>query len=215
MTEHGDHAQHHCPYGHSHGSPQVHEDQHNLKEINKNYFDEHGHRYNDHPEAHELARRLGAAMIKAYPFEEDSTLVLDYACGTGQSCIMKCFIALLRICPSYYRFNLQRTCCTCQMHRGRGHQPEHGWPVQPDRLKPRYTTRGDEGCVLWPHCCPKPTRWNEVWCGCGTSPLAMFHVLTLTVTSVRRRITISLLLKMSRRLLYHIWNQGVRSWSQM
>ncbi|KAG1819759.1 S-adenosyl-L-methionine-dependent methyltransferase [Suillus subaureus] len=83
MAEHGDHAQRHCPHSHPHGSPQIHEDQHNLKEFNKNYFDEHGHRYNDHPDAHELARRLGAAMIKAYPFEEDSTLVLDYACGTG------------------------------------------------------------------------------------------------------------------------------------
>ncbi|KAG1865331.1 S-adenosyl-L-methionine-dependent methyltransferase [Suillus subluteus] len=83
MTEHSDHAQRHCSHSHPHGSPQVHEDQHNFKEFNKNYFDEHGHRYNDHPDAHELARRLGAAMIKAYPFEEDSTLVLDYACGTG------------------------------------------------------------------------------------------------------------------------------------
>ncbi|KAG1725859.1 S-adenosyl-L-methionine-dependent methyltransferase [Suillus lakei] len=82
MAEHH-HAQHHYPHGHPHGPPHVHEDQHNFKEFNKNYFNEHGHQYNDHPEGHELAQRLGAAMINAYPFEEDSTLVLDYACGTG------------------------------------------------------------------------------------------------------------------------------------
>lgn len=83
MAEHGDNAQCHYPHSHSHGSPQVHEDQHSFKEFNKNYFDEHAHLYNDHPDAQELARRLGAAMLNAYPFEEDSTLVLDYACGTG------------------------------------------------------------------------------------------------------------------------------------
>jgi len=61
----------------------THEDHHNFKESNKNYFNEHAHQYNDHPEAQGLAQRLGAAMIRAYPFNEDSTLVLDYACGTG------------------------------------------------------------------------------------------------------------------------------------
>ncbi|KAG2132866.1 S-adenosyl-L-methionine-dependent methyltransferase [Suillus bovinus] len=93
MAEHGHDsdvdAQHHCTHSHNHvspnphGSPQIHEGQHGFKEFNKNYFDEHGHRYNDHPDAHELARRLGVAMINAYTFNEDSTLVLDYACGTG------------------------------------------------------------------------------------------------------------------------------------
>lgn len=90
MAEHGDHPQHHCPHSSHphgfpslHGFPHVHEGQQNLKELNKNYFNEHGHRYNDHPDGQELARRLGTAMIDAYPFEEDSTLVLDYACGTG------------------------------------------------------------------------------------------------------------------------------------
>ncbi|KAG2139026.1 S-adenosyl-L-methionine-dependent methyltransferase [Suillus clintonianus] len=87
MTEHH-HAQqggqHHCSHGHPHSSHHHdHEDQHNLKEFNRNHFDEHAHQYNDHPEARGLARRLGAAMINAYPFKEDSTLVLDYACGTG------------------------------------------------------------------------------------------------------------------------------------
>ncbi|KAG0706468.1 S-adenosyl-L-methionine-dependent methyltransferase [Suillus ampliporus] len=82
MAEHH-HAQHHCPHGHPHGFHHVHEDQHNLKESNKNHFNDHAHQYNNRPEAHELARRLGAAMINAYPFKEDSTSVLDYACGTG------------------------------------------------------------------------------------------------------------------------------------
>ncbi|KAG1736891.1 S-adenosyl-L-methionine-dependent methyltransferase [Suillus paluster] len=82
MAEHHHDVQHHCHHGHPHGPHHVHEDQHNLTESNTKYFDEHAHQYND-PETHELARRFGAAMINAYPFNEDSTLVLDYACGTG------------------------------------------------------------------------------------------------------------------------------------
>ncbi|KII89389.1 hypothetical protein PLICRDRAFT_53825 [Plicaturopsis crispa FD-325 SS-3] len=37
----------------------------------------------DRPEAVELARRLCRAFKRAYPFDEESTTVLDYACGTG------------------------------------------------------------------------------------------------------------------------------------
>ena len=71
------------PHTHSHESVTHHEDRHHFTQANKDYFDEHAHQYNDRPGAHELARRLGAAMISAYPFNEDSTSVLDYACGTG------------------------------------------------------------------------------------------------------------------------------------
>ncbi|OAX36078.1 S-adenosyl-L-methionine-dependent methyltransferase [Rhizopogon vinicolor AM-OR11-026] len=81
MAEHHHHTPH-CSHP-QHDSHHVHEDHHDFKQVNKNYFNEHAHQYNDRPEAQELARRLGAAMIGAYPFNEDSTLVLDYACGTG------------------------------------------------------------------------------------------------------------------------------------
>lgn len=81
------HIQHHdAPHSHPHcsRSTSVHEHRdYDFKEVNKNHFNEHAHQYDDRPAAQELARRLGAAMIGAYPFNEDSTFVLDYACGTG------------------------------------------------------------------------------------------------------------------------------------
>ncbi|KAI0657185.1 S-adenosyl-L-methionine-dependent methyltransferase [Cubamyces menziesii] len=58
-----------------------------LAEANKAYFDERA-RAGDHhhgPEARKLGRRNVAALRSTYPllFDEDTTEVLDYACGTG------------------------------------------------------------------------------------------------------------------------------------
>ena len=50
---------------------------------NKAYFDEQA--YKDHGHGQELGRRNVAAMCKAWPelFDEDETVAMDYACGTG------------------------------------------------------------------------------------------------------------------------------------
>ena len=68
-------------------------------ERNKEYFDSVAATYDTKPQAIELARRyhcevcpfclslkyyrLSFLFRKVYPFDEDSTKVLDYACGTG------------------------------------------------------------------------------------------------------------------------------------
>ncbi|KAG6333231.1 hypothetical protein ID866_5854 [Astraeus odoratus] len=65
----------HCG-GHDHGE---------VEEANKAFFDSPGiaERYTERPEAVECARRLAAAMLKAYPFDEEKTTVMDFACGAG------------------------------------------------------------------------------------------------------------------------------------
>ncbi|KAI8974257.1 S-adenosyl-L-methionine-dependent methyltransferase [Trametes punicea] len=69
--------------------------QHDFAAANRVYFDEqarstphrehHGHHHHHREEARKLGRRNVAAMRNAYPllFDEDTTEVLDYACGTG------------------------------------------------------------------------------------------------------------------------------------
>ncbi|ESK92207.1 hexaprenyldihydroxybenzoate methyltransferase [Moniliophthora roreri MCA 2997] len=40
-------------------------------------------RYDEHPLHAEMAKRIGKALLKTYPFDDETTSVLDYACGTG------------------------------------------------------------------------------------------------------------------------------------
>lgn len=68
------HADHHHPHPHAHGD---------VAAANRDHFDKTAHTYDDQPGALEAARRVSAAMLKLYPFNEDTTTVLDYACGTG------------------------------------------------------------------------------------------------------------------------------------
>ncbi|KAI0781500.1 S-adenosyl-L-methionine-dependent methyltransferase [Trametes elegans] len=60
---------------------------HSFAEANQTYFDQRVHSTieHHHPNGAKLARRNVAAMRKAYSelFDEESTEVLDYACGTG------------------------------------------------------------------------------------------------------------------------------------
>ncbi|EPQ50567.1 S-adenosyl-L-methionine-dependent methyltransferase [Gloeophyllum trabeum ATCC 11539] len=67
-------AHHHEHHEHGHG---------NFAESNKKYFDEHAAKYDDVPGAVELASRISEKILKKYPFDEERTTVLDYACGTG------------------------------------------------------------------------------------------------------------------------------------
>ncbi|KAL1749124.1 hexaprenyldihydroxybenzoate methyltransferase [Schizophyllum fasciatum] len=54
-----------------------------VAERNREYFDSVANTYDTKPQAIELARRLASLFVKAHPFDEDSTEVMDYACGTG------------------------------------------------------------------------------------------------------------------------------------
>ncbi|KAI6111160.1 S-adenosyl-L-methionine-dependent methyltransferase [Pisolithus sp. B1] len=56
-----------------------------VEEANKQFFNSAGiaEHFSEHPGAVECARRLAAAMLKVYPFAEEESVVMDFACGTG------------------------------------------------------------------------------------------------------------------------------------
>ncbi|KAH7890065.1 S-adenosyl-L-methionine-dependent methyltransferase [Phlebopus sp. FC_14] len=54
-----------------------------LEEANRHHFDETAEQYNDRPDAHKLARKISAAMLQTSLFDEETTTVMDFACGTG------------------------------------------------------------------------------------------------------------------------------------
>jgi len=54
-----------------------------FAQANKLHFDGIAHEYDDRPLAIERARRSATMMRTAYDFDENSTSVMDYACGTG------------------------------------------------------------------------------------------------------------------------------------
>jgi len=71
-------------HSHTHdGGSDTH--RHDFSASNKAYFDGIAHEYDERPDAQELSRRLVPVMRKKYPtlFDEDSTVLMDYACGTG------------------------------------------------------------------------------------------------------------------------------------
>jgi len=55
----------------------------NHIEANRHHFNEMAHTYDDLPLAVQLSRDSADAMKELYDFNEDSTVMLDYACGTG------------------------------------------------------------------------------------------------------------------------------------
>ncbi|KAF9809245.1 hypothetical protein IEO21_07474 [Rhodonia placenta] len=67
------------------GAHHGHEHPHDFASANRDHFNETAHEYDDRPHALELARRLGQAIRKTYPslLDEDSTAMMDFACGTG------------------------------------------------------------------------------------------------------------------------------------
>ncbi|THH18003.1 hypothetical protein EW146_g2932 [Bondarzewia mesenterica] len=67
---------------HAHGHDHQHE-HHSLAELNAQHFDAQAHTYDELPSVQELTRRLSASMLEAYAFDEDRTVVMDFACGTG------------------------------------------------------------------------------------------------------------------------------------
>lgn len=50
---------------------------------NREYFNQNAHKYDDRPLAVKLAREVGEFVISKYPFDEEKTVLLDFACGTG------------------------------------------------------------------------------------------------------------------------------------
>ncbi|KAB5595193.1 Methyltransferase domain containing protein [Ceratobasidium theobromae] len=58
-----------------------------LKESNRQYFDAqahtHSHGYDANPAAQQLAKKCGEAILEQFPFDEEKTVIMDYACGGG------------------------------------------------------------------------------------------------------------------------------------
>ena len=75
------HSHHHHHHGHTHG--------HDFAGENQKHYDATAAEYDARPDVQELARRVCAAMLKAFPalFDEEQTVLMDYACGTGMRLI--------------------------------------------------------------------------------------------------------------------------------
>jgi hypothetical protein len=57
-------------------------------EANKNYFDanaEYAEARSRSPKYEKMAQEITKAMIEIYKFDEDTTTVMDYACGPGMN----------------------------------------------------------------------------------------------------------------------------------
>lgn len=50
---------------------------------NREYFDKEARKYDDRPVAIKLAHEVGKFVISKFTFDEDKTVLLDFACGTG------------------------------------------------------------------------------------------------------------------------------------
>ncbi|OCH86196.1 S-adenosyl-L-methionine-dependent methyltransferase [Obba rivulosa] len=74
MSDH-DHAHAHSSHGHSH----------DYASANREFFDKEAHNTDDRPSHVAITKTIISAMREEYPdlFNEDTTTVLDYACGTG------------------------------------------------------------------------------------------------------------------------------------
>jgi hypothetical protein len=72
---HNNAAHHFHPHAHDHAS---------IAEANRHYFDSGAQSYEDNWQAVEVSRWIGAVMLKAHPFNEETTTLMDYACGTGK-----------------------------------------------------------------------------------------------------------------------------------
>ncbi|KAH8978746.1 S-adenosyl-L-methionine-dependent methyltransferase [Lactarius hatsudake] len=82
------HNHHHLHHHHCSGAPApaaTIDAKQQLEAANIAHFDALGEDFDRrHPDAHELALRLARALRRVLPLDEDTTCVLDYACGSGQ-----------------------------------------------------------------------------------------------------------------------------------
>jgi len=73
------HSHSHDQVEHSHSHSHGHD---SIAEANKAYFNKEASKY-DAPLNIDFADRMAPRILSSYPFDENSTTVLDYACGTG------------------------------------------------------------------------------------------------------------------------------------
>jgi len=75
----GGHSDTQAGGGHNHS----HSHSHSHGETGGGWTNENVHLYEQQPIASEIGDKVPKAMRKAYPFNEDTTIVMDFACGTG------------------------------------------------------------------------------------------------------------------------------------
>ncbi|KAJ7684439.1 S-adenosyl-L-methionine-dependent methyltransferase [Mycena polygramma] len=56
---------------------------HDFSSANQDFFDKHAHEVDHRPKVPEMAASICNALLEAYPFNKETTVVLDFACGTG------------------------------------------------------------------------------------------------------------------------------------
>ncbi|KAI0046938.1 S-adenosyl-L-methionine-dependent methyltransferase [Auriscalpium vulgare] len=69
--------------GGGNGHLHAHAHAQSFPDANAQYFDAHAHEMDERPAHQELAQRVSAALLDAYQFKEEETVVMDFACGTG------------------------------------------------------------------------------------------------------------------------------------
>ena len=57
----------------------------NYEEANKEHFDKVAHKVDENPVVQELVARVTKVVKENFVFDPESTVLLDYACGTGTS----------------------------------------------------------------------------------------------------------------------------------
>ncbi|KAF7294560.1 Methyltransf-25 domain-containing protein [Mycena indigotica] len=68
----------------SHNHPHPHHAHgHDYASANQAFFDQHAHEADQRHGAGELAKDIRDAILQAYKFDDQSTTLLDFACGTG------------------------------------------------------------------------------------------------------------------------------------
>ena len=75
----------HSNHEHEHHASDVPDD-HDFAAANQKHFDAEAVAFDAKPAAIELAHRIVTSTVKKYPalFDEESTTVLDFACGSGR-----------------------------------------------------------------------------------------------------------------------------------
>lgn len=64
--------------------PGSNEQEHNFAHANKNYYDDlEAEKMDERSDVNIMGKLVGKAMLDAYPFSDDKTVVMDFACGTG------------------------------------------------------------------------------------------------------------------------------------
>lgn len=75
-------AHHSHDHAHNHGHVSG-ADAETYIQANRDHFNKVAQEYESFPGALEATEIIGNALLEAYPFNKDSTVMLDFACGPG------------------------------------------------------------------------------------------------------------------------------------